>query len=177
MLEQLFEYILEQLFEYILVLYKMSEEVTESANDELDVFLDDLAGASRVKEEEDEMITLRVQQEVTVDFYFTMKRKEPLRKHMIAYCERRKLGDFRSLRFHHDGDRITGMQTPDKLELESCDVIDAWFDQIDGAPPNYLIFPSVYRLYITMVWNLCKLVACNVLARLSLFALETKIFM
>ncbi|KAK1390218.1 Ubiquitin-like domain-containing protein [Heracleum sosnowskyi] len=117
-------------------MYRMSEEETESEDDLRHSFLKYFC-RSRVKEEEDEKVTLRVQQEGTVDFYFTMKRKDPLRKLMMAYCERRKLGDYRSLRFHLNGDRITGDQTPNQLELENADVIDAWSDQMGGAPFSY----------------------------------------
>ncbi|XP_017217780.2 uncharacterized protein LOC108195331 [Daucus carota subsp. sativus] len=67
------------------------------------------------------------------DFYFTMNRDQPLRKLMLAFCERRKQGDYRSLRYHLNGDRIRGHQTPNELELENDDVIDAWIEQMGGA--------------------------------------------
>lgn len=87
----------------------------------------------RVKKEDDVMITLKVQKEGTQDFYYTMKRDEPLQNLMISYCQRRQLGDYRSLRFHVDGDRVRGCQTPKELELENGYVIDAWSELIGGA--------------------------------------------
>lgn len=91
------------------------------------------SGSVRVKTEDDDKVTIRVQKEGSVDFYFTINRDEPLRKLMIAYCERRKLGDYRSLRYHLNGDRVRGHQTPNELELENDDVIDAWTDLVGGS--------------------------------------------
>ena len=93
----------------------------------------DLGGGHVIKTEDDEKVTIKVQKEGMADFYFTMNRDEPLRKLMIAFCERRKLGDYRSLRYHLNGDRIRGHQTPNELELENDDVIDAWIEQMGGA--------------------------------------------
>lgn len=53
--------------------------------------------ATKIKKEDDVTITLEVQKQGTRDFYYTMKRDEPLQNLMIAYCGRRKLGDYRSL--------------------------------------------------------------------------------
>ncbi|KAK1390204.1 hypothetical protein POM88_018382 [Heracleum sosnowskyi] len=118
--------------------HQTPNELELENDDVVDAWTDLLLHASGVKDEEDEKVTLRVQQQGTVDFYFTMKRKEPLQKLMTAFCERRELGDYRCLRFHLDGDRIIGNQTPNELQLENCDVIDAWSDQVGGgAPPNY----------------------------------------
>lgn len=84
---------------------------------------------TKIKKEDDVTVTLRVQKEGTRDFYYTMKRDEPLQNLMIAYCERRKLGDYRSLRFHVDGDRVVGYHTPRELQLDNGYVIDAWSEE------------------------------------------------
>lgn len=84
------------------------------------------SGAIHVKEEYDEMVTLRVQLQKKPDFLFTMRRDEALRKLMTTFCERLKLGDYREVRFTGDGSRVKGDQTPNQLELQNDDVIDAW---------------------------------------------------
>lgn len=88
---------------------------------------------TRVKIEDDQMITLKVQLQGTQDFYYTMKPDTPLQELMIAFCERRQLGDYGALRFHVDGDRVRGCQTPKELELENGFVIDAWSEALGGG--------------------------------------------
>nr|XP_017216585.1 PREDICTED: putative small ubiquitin-related modifier 8 [Daucus carota subsp. sativus] len=96
--------------------------------------VDDLGGGRVIiKTEDDEKVTIKVQKERMADFYFSMNRDEPLRKLMIAFCERLSLGDYRSFRYLLNGSRIRGHQTPNELEMENDDVIDAWIDQIGGA--------------------------------------------
>ncbi|KAL1806852.1 hypothetical protein ACET3Z_029920 [Daucus carota] len=81
---------------------------------------------TNIKKEDNETITLKVQEEGTPDFYYTMKHDEPLKNLMIAYCERRQLGNYTALRFHADGDRVLGYHTPKELQLDDGYVIDAW---------------------------------------------------
>ncbi|KAL1806853.1 hypothetical protein ACET3Z_029921 [Daucus carota] len=50
-----------------------------------------------VKKEDDVMITLEVQKEGTKDFYYTMRRDKPLQELMVAFCQRRKLGNYKAL--------------------------------------------------------------------------------
>lgn len=63
-----------------------------------------------VKKEDDVMITLKVQKDT--GFLLHHETDTPLQELMIAYCERRQLGDYRTLRFHVDGDRVRDCQTP-----------------------------------------------------------------
>lgn len=107
--------------------------------------------AARVKEEYDEMVMLRVQHQGQPDFCFTMKRAEPLRKLMIKFCERVKLGDYREVRFTVDGSRVRGDQTPNELELENDDVIDAWSEQLGagGTTAANLVFQISYLVQIS----------------------------
>ncbi|KAJ1957200.1 ubiquitin-like protein [Linderina pennispora] len=63
---------------------------------------------------------------------FKIKRKTKLSKLMQAYCSRsgQTLG---SVRFLVDGQRITGDNTPEELDLEDGDSIDAMMEQIGGS--------------------------------------------
>lgn len=54
---------------------------------------------------------------------FQVSKTEPLDKLMTAYCQFRKLPRSR-LKFHFDGDEITGSDTPVDLDMEEDDVID-----------------------------------------------------
>lgn len=87
-----------------------------------------------------EYVTLTVQHQERPDFLFKMKRDDPIRKLMIKICERMLFGDYREIRFTLDGVRIKGDHTPNKLELENGDSIDAWSEQLGAGlrfwPPN-----------------------------------------
>lgn len=98
------------------------------------------SGATRVKEEYDEMVTLRVQHQKNPDFLFSMRRDEALRKLMTTFCERLKLGDYREVRFTVDGVRVRGHQTPNELELENDDVVDAWSEQLGAGSTGATYF-------------------------------------
>lgn len=51
---------------------------------------------------------------------------------MNAYCDRQSV-DFNSIAFLFDGRRLRGEQTPDELEMEDGDEIDAMLHQTGGT--------------------------------------------
>ncbi|CAA3031966.1 small ubiquitin-related modifier 1-like [Olea europaea subsp. europaea] len=78
-------------------------------------------------------ISLRVQNQVGNEVLFRIKRSSPLQSLMDGYCD--KLAThFDTFVFLFDGSRISGSQTPDELEMEDEDVIDAMVYQNGGAP-------------------------------------------
>ncbi|KAI8319394.1 ubiquitin-like protein [Martensiomyces pterosporus] len=79
-----------------------------------------------------EHINLKVVGPDNSEVLFKIKRKTKLSKLMQAYCSRtgQALG---SVRFLVDGQRITGENTPDQLDLEDGDSIDAMMEQIGGS--------------------------------------------
>jgi len=56
--------------------------------------------------------------------HFKMKKKTALKKLMEAYCARQSL-QMDQIRFLLDGNRLGENQTPDELEMQDDDVIDA----------------------------------------------------
>lgn len=51
---------------------------------------------------------------------------------MNAYCDRQSV-DFNSIAFLFDGRRLRAEQTPDELEMEDGDEIDAMLHQTGGG--------------------------------------------
>jgi small ubiquitin-related modifier len=64
--------------------------------------------------------------------YFKLKWKTRLQKLMEAYCERQSL-HLDQMRFLFDGNRVRDHQTPEDLEMEDDDVIDAMRAMIGGC--------------------------------------------
>ena len=56
--------------------------------------------------------------------HFKIKKKTQLMKLMEAYCARQSL-QMEQIRFLFDGNRLRDTQTPDELDMEDDDVIDA----------------------------------------------------
>jgi small ubiquitin-related modifier len=88
--------------------------------------------------------------------YFKLKWKTRLQKLMEAYCERQSL-QLDQMRFLFDGNRVRDDQTPEDLEMEDDDVIDAMRAMIGGCmmPPSppplacncgvtYLLSPAAF---------------------------------
>jgi small ubiquitin-related modifier len=90
----------------------------------------DTTGAD-VKADSDR-ISLRVVAQDGGEVFFKIRRSTPLGKLMKAYCER-KAQNPNSIRFLFDGQRITEDQTPDSLQMEENDVIDALLQQTGGC--------------------------------------------
>ncbi|KAI3992593.1 hypothetical protein MKX01_020885 [Papaver californicum] len=78
-------------------------------------------------------INLKVKGQDGNEVFFRIKRSTQLRKLMNAYCDRQSV-DFNSIAFLFDGRRLRGEQTPDELEMEDGDEIDAMLHQTGGSP-------------------------------------------
>ncbi|KAK8924009.1 Small ubiquitin-related modifier 2 [Platanthera zijinensis] len=63
--------------------------------------------------------------------FFRIKRSTHLKKLMNAYCDRQSF-DFNSIAFLFDSRGLHGEQTPDEVEMEDEDEIDAMLHQIGG---------------------------------------------
>ncbi|KAI7731019.1 hypothetical protein M8C21_017413 [Ambrosia artemisiifolia] len=92
---------------------------------------------SRVNNDEDKKpgtadqgahINLKVKNQDNVELFFKIKRNTQLKKLMNAYCDRMSV-ELNSIVFLFDGRRIRGDQTPDELEIEEGDEIDAMLPQ------------------------------------------------
>ncbi|GMP53871.1 hypothetical protein CsSME_00019206 [Camellia sinensis var. sinensis] len=69
---------------------------------------------------------------VNVDPLHKIKRSTQLKKLMNAYCDRQSV-EMNSIAFLFDGRRLRGEQTPDELEMEDGDEIDAMLHQTGGS--------------------------------------------
>jgi hypothetical protein len=77
-------------------------------------------------------VSLKVVNAEGNEVYFKIKRSTPLRKLMDAYCK--KTGqDRRAVRFLYDGKVLDEAKTPDELEMDDDDVIDAMVEQVGGS--------------------------------------------
>ncbi|XP_047977388.1 small ubiquitin-related modifier 2-like [Salvia hispanica] len=77
-------------------------------------------------------INLKVKGQDGNEVFFRIKRSTQLKKLMHAYCDRQSV-DFNSIAFLFDGRRLRVEQTPDELEMEDGDEIDAMLHQTGGA--------------------------------------------
>ncbi|KAF9613701.1 hypothetical protein IFM89_010143 [Coptis chinensis] len=66
------------------------------------------------------------------EVFFRIKRSTQLRKLRTAYCDRQSV-EFNSIALLFDGRRLRGEQTPDELEMEDGDEIDAMLHQTAEA--------------------------------------------
>nr|AAX30012.1 small ubiquitin modifier 2 [Schistosoma mansoni] len=78
-------------------------------------------------------INLKVKGQDGSEVQFRIKRSTPLSKKLMnAYCDRTSV-DVNSIRFLFDGRRIReATQTPDELDMEDGDEIDAHREQTGG---------------------------------------------
>lgn len=65
------------------------------------------------------------------EVFFKIKRTTPLRRLMEAFCKRQGKS-IDSLRFLYEGQRLTSESTPDSLEMEDGDLIEAHREQVGG---------------------------------------------
>jgi len=87
--------------------------------------------APRVKEGS-EHINIKVKSQDGNEIYFKVRRTTAFKEIMLAYC--RKTGaDVDSVRFLFDGTRIRPEQTPDQLDMEDEDEVDALIAQTGGG--------------------------------------------
>ncbi|KAK7320539.1 hypothetical protein VNO77_30100 [Canavalia gladiata] len=77
-------------------------------------------------------INLKVKGQDGNEVFFRIKRNTQLKKLMNAYCDRQSV-DFNSIAFLFDGRRLRAEQTPDELEMEDGDEIDAMLHQTGGT--------------------------------------------
>ncbi|ONK58084.1 uncharacterized protein A4U43_C09F7950 [Asparagus officinalis] len=77
-------------------------------------------------------INLKVKGQDGNEVFFRIKRSTQLKKLMNAYCDRQSV-DINSIAFLFDGRRLRGEQTPDELEMEEGDEIDAMLHQTGGG--------------------------------------------
>jgi len=66
------------------------------------------------------------------EVYFKIKRSTPLRKLMEAYCQR-QAKSLDSIRFLYDGQRVQADSTPEQMDMEDNDIIDAVLQQTGGS--------------------------------------------
>ena len=76
-------------------------------------------------------INLKVKGQDGNEVFFRIKRSTQLKKLMNAYCDRQSVA-IDSIVFLFDGRRLRGEQTPDELEMEDGDEIDAMLHQTGG---------------------------------------------
>ncbi|KAL6553391.1 Small ubiquitin-related modifier 2 [Orobanche gracilis] len=81
---------------------------------------------------QDAHINLKVKGQDGNEVFFRIKRSTQLKKLMNAYCDRQSV-DFSSIAFLFDGRRLRAEQTPNELEMEDGDEIDAMLHQTGGA--------------------------------------------
>ncbi|CAL5336379.1 hypothetical protein CsSME_00019206 [Camellia sinensis var. sinensis] len=77
-------------------------------------------------------INLKVKGQDGNEVFFRIKRSTQLKKLMNAYCDRQSV-EMNSIAFLFDGRRLRGEQTPDELEMEDGDEIDAMLHQTGGS--------------------------------------------
>ncbi|KAI5002912.1 hypothetical protein ZWY2020_027562 [Hordeum vulgare] len=79
-------------------------------------------------------INLKVKGQDGNEVFFRIKRSTQLKKLMNAYCDRQSV-DMSAIAFLFDGRRLRTEQTPDELEMEDGDEIDAMLHQTGGCLP------------------------------------------
>ncbi|XP_076916400.1 small ubiquitin-related modifier 1-like [Bidens hawaiensis] len=77
-------------------------------------------------------INLKVKGQDGNEVFFRIKRNTQLKKLMNAYCDRQSL-QMNSIAFLFDGRRLQAEQTPEQLEMEEGDEIDAMLHQTGGG--------------------------------------------
>ena len=77
-------------------------------------------------------INIKVKGQDGTEIYFKIKRTTQLKKLMDAYCSRQGI-QANMCRFIFDGERIKDDDTPESLEMENGDEIDAMVEQTGGG--------------------------------------------
>ncbi|GKA20351.1 putative reverse transcriptase domain-containing protein [Tanacetum coccineum] len=78
------------------------------------------------------------------EVFFRIKRRTQFKKLMNAYCDRQSV-DMSSIAFLFDGRLLRADQTPDELEMEDGDEIDAMLHQVGGG---FIIWASNEIVYL-----------------------------
>ncbi|KAK5098493.1 SUMO protein smt3 [Exophiala xenobiotica] len=66
------------------------------------------------------------------EVFFKIKRSTKLEKLMNAFCDRQGK-DAKTVRFLFDGQRVTGQDTPDSLDMNDGDTLEVHQEQIGGS--------------------------------------------
>lgn len=77
-------------------------------------------------------LTIRVMAPDQSDLQFKLRRTMPFKKLMAAFCSQKKL-DPDAVRFMFDGSPVQENQTPEDLEMEDGDVLDAMLMQVRSS--------------------------------------------
>ncbi|KAL2523729.1 Small ubiquitin-related modifier 1 [Abeliophyllum distichum] len=77
-------------------------------------------------------INVKVKGQDGNEVFFRIKRISQLKKLMETYCDRQSV-DINAIAFLFDGRRLRPEQTPDELEMEDGDEIDAMLHQTGGC--------------------------------------------
>ena len=77
-------------------------------------------------------VSLKVVNADGAEVYFKIKRATMLRKLMEAYCKKQGVASTQ-VRFLYDGKPLLGDKTPEDLEMDDDDVIDAMVEQVGGC--------------------------------------------
>jgi len=76
-------------------------------------------------------INLKVKGQDGNEVFFRIKKSTTLKKLMTAYCDRQSV-DLGSIAFLFDGQRLRPDQSPEELDMEDGDEIDAMLHQTGG---------------------------------------------
>ncbi|KAL9436292.1 hypothetical protein AB3S75_022359 [Citrus x aurantiifolia] len=98
-------------------------------------------------------INLKVKGQDGNEVFFRIKRSTQLKKLMNAYCDRQSV-ELNSIAFLFDGRRLRGEQTPDELEMEDGDEIDAMLHQTGDWELRVWKYS---RKDMAQCWSLCVL--------------------
>ncbi|VFR02175.1 unnamed protein product [Cuscuta campestris] len=87
-------------------------------------------------------VRIKVQMEYQRDHYFTIRKDEAIQTALVRYCKLEEL-DFSTIRFFVDGKRVQAGNTPEGLEMEDEDTIDAFLHMVGGSASqiSYLSLP------------------------------------
>mmetsp|Transcript_27288 Transcript_27288/g.76187 ORF Transcript_27288/g.76187 Transcript_27288/m.76187 type:complete len:98 (+) Transcript_27288:93-386(+) len=88
--------------------------------------------ASSAPKQENDHIALVVVNQDSTEVHFKIRRNTPIQKLINSYCQRQGLRES-DLKFLYDGERIHGNQTPQDLDMEDNDIIDAMLAQTGGS--------------------------------------------
>lgn len=78
---------------------------------------------------DEDRLTIRVAAPDQSELQFKLRKTTPLKKLMAAFCTQKQL-DRGAVRFMFDGKPVQENQTPDELEMEDGDVLDAMLMQV-----------------------------------------------
>ncbi|CAA0409934.1 unnamed protein product [Arabidopsis thaliana] len=97
-----------------------------------------------IDQEQEAHVILKVKSQDGDEVLFKNKKSAPLKKLMYVYCDRRGL-KLDAFAFIFNGARIGGLETPDELDMEDGDVIDACRAMSGGLRANqrqwsYMLF-------------------------------------